>query len=72
MLEYIEGWFIASVLKLDHVNTIFTFMTKENILEEHQDVPLEVDMGNYMSWLSQDRLHYTASSVKSTWTQKDG
>lgn len=47
MLEYTEGWFIASILKLDHINTIFIFMTKEYRLERYQDVPLEVDMGNH-------------------------
>lgn len=47
VLEYTEGWFLASILKLDHVSTIFTFMTKENRLEGYQDVPLEVDMGNH-------------------------
>lgn len=40
MLEYIEGWFVASVLKLDDVNTNFTFMAKESILEGYQDVLL--------------------------------
>lgn len=69
MLEYIEGWFFASILKLEHVITISTFMTKENILEGYQDVHLEVDMGKQpLKYISRDRLHYVASSVESTWT----
>lgn len=69
MLESIEGWFIACILKLDHVNTISTFMTKENIMEGYQYVPLEVDMENQLlKYISHDRLHYVTSSVESTWT----